>query len=74
MAEDDEVGEEQLEQDSPEEGFTRGYAEEDDVAECAECGKAVAAEKKVTKQIEEENYVFCSGDCAKEFEETLAEE
>ncbi|MBU0470877.1 MAG: hypothetical protein KKA62_02905 [Nanoarchaeota archaeon] len=62
---------EQEDLESSEEGFLRGYGEEDEVEECAECGSAVDEEKKVTKNIDGEDQVFCSTDCAEDFEENL---
>ncbi len=65
---------EQTNMESTEEGFVQGYAEDDEVLECAECGGAVKEEKKVVRQIEEDSYTFCSKDCADEFEESMGEE
>ena len=59
--------------DSSEEGFQKGYSEEEKVLECAECGAAVREEKKFLKEIEGEEYVFCSKMCAQEFEESVGE-
>ena len=59
--------------DGSEEGFHKGYSEEEKVLECAECGTAVREEKKLVKQIEGEEYTFCSAVCAKEFEESMGE-
>lgn len=60
--------------DSSEEGFIKGYTEEEEVVECAECGSAINPEKKVIKEIDGETHVFCSKSCAKEFKESLASE
>ncbi|MFH1276326.1 MAG: hypothetical protein ABIH82_04410 [Candidatus Woesearchaeota archaeon] len=57
--------------DSHEEGFLKGYSEDDEVIECAECGSACPEEKKVVKEIGEETYTFCSKQCADEFEESI---
>ncbi|MBI2151112.1 hypothetical protein HYU21_00070 [Candidatus Woesearchaeota archaeon] len=57
--------------DSQDEGFIKGYSEEEEVSECAECGGAVKEEKKVTKEIEGETFTFCSNECAKDFEEGI---
>ena len=57
--------------ESPDEAFIKGYAEDDEVSECAECGAAVKEEKKIMKEFEGESYTFCSKDCAKDFEESL---
>ncbi|MEK6845683.1 MAG: hypothetical protein AABY26_02900 [Nanoarchaeota archaeon] len=56
-----------------EEGFMEGFEEEEEAMECAECGTKVSPEKKVTRNVESEEYVFCSEECAKEFEESLGE-
>lgn len=57
--------------ESSEEGFMRGYSDEEEVKECAECGSAVSEEKKVEKEVDGEKIVFCSESCANEFEENL---
>ena len=57
--------------DTPEEGFLKGYSEDEEVQECAECGGAVGEEKKVAKEIEGESYTFCSKHCKEEFEESF---
>ncbi len=59
--------------DSSEEGFMRGYSEDDEILECAECGAAVREEKRIVKEIEGEEYTFCSDECAKDFKESIAE-
>jgi len=63
--------EEQVEEeaDAPEEGFIKGYAEDEEVSECAECGGAVKEEKKLTKEFDSESFIFCCKDCAKDFED-----
>ncbi len=61
-----------VDEEEEEEGFTKGYAEEDEAEECAECGITLRHKKKVTKAIEGEEYAFCSAECAKDFEESLA--
>lgn len=70
-ANEEEMKKESFDDDDPEEGFMKGYEEEGEVEECAECGGAVKTEKKVTKEIDGEDHVFCSESCAKEFEESL---
>lgn len=66
---------EQGEIESTEEAFLRGYAEDEEVTECAECGKAIEREdKRVSKEINNETYTFCSKDCAKDFEESVKTE
>jgi len=57
--------------DAPEEGFLKGYTEDEEVEECAECGGAVGEEQKVAKEIEGESYTFCSKHCKEEFEESF---
>jgi len=58
-------------EETAEGGFMAGFVDEGEVEECAECGAAVADEKKVVKEIGDEEYLFCSELCAKEFEESL---
>ena len=63
-----------LEQDgleSSEEGFMKGYSDDEVVEECAECGSAIDEEGRVTKEIDKDFHKFCSKDCAEEFEENL---
>ena len=63
-----------LEQDgleSSEEGFMKGYSDDDDVEECAECGSAIDEEGKVAKEIDGDLNTFCSKNCCAEFEENL---
>ena len=57
--------------ESSEEGFLKGYSDEEEVGECAECGSAVNEENKVEKEVEGETLSFCSKSCAEEFEENL---
>jgi YHS domain-containing protein len=59
--------------DEEEEGFMQGYEKEEEVEECAECGMAIKEKKKVLREIEGEEYAFCSITCADEFEETMAQ-
>ena len=54
---------------SGDDDLVEGFDKDDEEAdECAECGAAVAAEKKVVKAIDGEEYTFCSEECAKEFD------
>lgn len=53
-----------------EEGFLRGYAHEEKIIVCDECGLAIHG-KPLFKTIEKETYCFCSQECVKEFEENL---
>jgi len=57
--------------ESSEEGFMKGYSDEEEVGECAECGSAVNEENKIEKEIDGETVTFCSKSCAVEFEENL---
>ncbi len=60
--------------DSSEEGFIKGYSTDEEVIECDECGSAVPEGKKLVKNINNEERVFCSHNCAQEYEESLASE
>jgi len=74
LKEDTDATDEQYDaDDSPDGGFMRGYAEDEEVIECAECGTAVKEEKKVARKIGDEEYFFCSKMCAHDFEESVAE-
>lgn len=55
--------------ESSEEGFLRGYSDEEEVDECAECGSAVSEEKRIEKEVDGEKLTFCSESCAEEFKE-----
>ncbi|HLD40439.1 MAG TPA: hypothetical protein VJB13_04845 [Candidatus Nanoarchaeia archaeon] len=57
--------------ESSEEGFLKGYSDEEEVGECAECGSAVNEENRVEKEVDGEKIAFCSKSCAEEFEENL---
>ncbi|MEK6900691.1 MAG: hypothetical protein AABX05_06195 [Nanoarchaeota archaeon] len=57
--------------ETSEEGFLRGYSDEEETRECAECGSAVEEETKIEKEVEGEVLSFCSKSCAEEFEENL---
>ena len=52
----------------------RYYEEDEKVEECAECGAAIKEGKKVAREIEGDEYAFCSDACAKEFEESIKTE
>jgi len=65
------VSPDEIDSDSPEEAFMRGYSEEEKIEECAECGSALDEEKKIVKHIDGEAYHFCSEDCVEDFEESL---
>ena len=68
---EEKVSVEEDEISSQEDGFMRGYLDEEETKECAECGAAVAEEKAITKEIEGENYSFCSRTCAQDFEDSM---
>ena len=55
--------------ETSEEGFLKGYSDEEETDECAECGSAVNEEKRVEKEVDGEKLTFCSESCADEFEE-----
>ncbi len=59
---------------SSEEESLSSYEEDEKVEECAECGTAIRKEKRVVREANGEEHVFCSKDCADEYEETLKEE
>ncbi|MBI2103231.1 hypothetical protein HYT55_05285 [Candidatus Woesearchaeota archaeon] len=63
-------GEEEV--DSSEDGFMQGYLDEEEAQECVECGAAVREEKKAVREVDGETYVFCSDNCANEFEESMS--
>ena len=57
---------------SPEEGFMKGYLEEEEVKECCECGAAIKSEKQaIVREVSGEEFVFCSNNCADEFEDSI---
>lgn len=72
---DKEDSEEHLQEEdssSSEEGFMKGYLNEDEVKECCECGVAIKNEKQVVvREVEGEQFTFCSDNCADEFEDSL---
>ena len=60
-------------EDTDDEGFMKGYTNDEEVEECAECGAAIKdKKKKVTREMEGEEYPFCSKSCADDFEESMA--
>ena len=70
----DENSKKVLEQDgleSSEEGFMKGYSDDEEVEECVECGSAVEEEKKVTKEVDGETHIFCSETCLEEYEDSM---
>ena len=56
--------------ETPEEGFLKGYSDEEEVRECTECGSAVNEENRVERDVDGETLAFCSKSCAEEFEES----
>ncbi len=64
---------EDAETSGDDESFMEGYLEDEETTECAECGGAVSAEKKVSKEFEGEEYSFCSASCAEEFAESVTQ-
>ena len=62
-----------IEEDDLESSFMSGYSDDDKVDECAECGSAVSDEKKKVREIEGEEYIFCSDLCEKEFKESISD-
>ena len=74
MEDDDIYGEEGLEEameadeiDDVEEGFMKGYDDEGDLMKCAKCKRLVSEETAVEKEVNNETYIFCSPQCAKNF-------
>lgn len=57
--------------DSSEEAFMRGYNDEGNVHECAECGGAIDDEHAVSKEVEGEKVTFCSKTCAEDYMESV---
>ena len=57
--------------DSSEEGFMKGYSDDEEIEECDECASALNIENTVVRTIDDEKYKFCSKLCADEFEENL---
>jgi len=57
--------------DEIEEGFMKGYNEEESMAECANCGK-ILTEDIVEEEFDGELFRFCCEDCARKFEQKHA--
>ena len=55
---------------SEEEGFIKGFEDEEEAEECAECGSAMH-EETVSKVIDGESVKFCSNACAVDYEESI---
>ena len=58
--------------DTSEEGFMKGYMDDDDGKECAECEDALRAEF-IEKVIDGEKHLFCSELCAQEYIDSIQE-
>lgn len=54
--------------DEVEEGFMKGYNEEESMAECANCGK-ILSDEVVEEELDDHLFRFCCEDCARKFEE-----
>lgn len=59
------------EADSLEEGFLKGYNEDENSLECAECGSAVDEERGFVQEIDGDKQIFCSKMCLEEFKEGI---
>jgi len=73
------AGREELMEDEDEitdidEGFMKGYEEEEKIAECPNCGALLVNEKVVEEEIGDETFMFCSSECASEFEQKKQKE
>ena len=55
---------------SEEEGFLKGFEDEEEAEECAECGSAMH-EEIVRRVIDGESVKFCCAACATDYEESL---
>jgi len=55
---------------SEEEGFMRGYSDEEEVVTCEECGVALK-DKPVSKVFNGDKHKFCSKECAEDYEDSL---
>ena len=51
-----------------EEGFMKGYNEEESMAECANCSK-ILTDNVVEEELDGHSYRFCCEECARKFEE-----
>ncbi|HIJ11050.1 TPA: hypothetical protein HA278_03250 [Candidatus Woesearchaeota archaeon] len=59
------------EEEQPEDGFMRGFMEDENVATCSECDAALDDEHSVKKELDGEMHGFCSDACLKEYEESM---
>ena len=55
---------------STEEGFMKGYMDEEEVRECSECGTALT-NSSIEKEVDGEDLGFCSKSCVQEYQEGL---
>jgi len=69
----DELNIEDGEVSTSEEAFMKGYHEEGEIEECAECGVAIDEGKGISKDVAGEVFTFCSKECQGEFEEGIVE-
>ena len=56
------------------EGFMKGYEEEEKTTNCKNCGALLVNENIVEEEINDEVYRFCSSECASEFEQKKRKE
>jgi hypothetical protein len=59
--------------DSNEEAFMKGYNDDEKIEECEECGEALNPDNRLVQVIDEEQHIFCSKTCAKEYEESIGD-
>jgi len=50
-----------------EEGFVKGYEQEEKIAFCNECGKVLVDENFIEMEVEDSVLRFCSRECAEEY-------
>lgn len=50
-------------------GFVEGYADLKSVKKCKNCGNEIDLEKSVEVRIGDHEHLFCSAECAEEYEE-----
>ncbi|MEK6839524.1 MAG: hypothetical protein AABX72_01165 [Nanoarchaeota archaeon] len=64
----EELMEEEDEITDIDEGFMKGYEDEEKIAECQNCGNLLVNEKVVEEEFDNQTYMFCTSECASEFE------
>ncbi len=57
-------------QEEEEDLFMKGFEDEDEVEECAECGRAIH-ENPIAKAIKGESLQFCTVECSDDHEESV---